>query len=213
MTRRPGFVGHRISADRARVTLLRGIPVSDRVQSWAECSTLLSLEQLVIAGDFLVGKKCRHAIDELAGVVAGRCGLRGTRLLREALSLVAVGSESPRETRLRLQLLREGFRLPLLNCEIHDEQDRFVARPDIIFGREHVVVEYDGDQHRTDRKTYRDDKRRREALADAGWHALYLSDDDLTGEHWAAFVGRLRRALSRGEAGARTRVAPGPGPA
>jgi hypothetical protein len=206
VTRRPGFVGHRVAPERARVDMLRGIPVSDRVETWAECATLLSHEQLVAVGDFLVGRDCGHDLDEVHAALRRRRGGRGVRLLRVALADVRVGAESPRETRLRLRLAAQGFRPPLLNCEIwHD--GLFVARPDIIFGRERVAVEYDGDQHRTDRKTYRDDKRRREALADAGWHALYVSDDDLSGPEWAAFVGRLRRALHRGEASARRRPA------
>jgi very-short-patch-repair endonuclease len=200
VTRRPGFVGHRVSLERADVDQIRGIPVSSRVGAWAECSTLVPLDDLVAMGDFLVGTKCGHDREELVGAVTRRAGARGTRILRQALDLVCVGAESQRETRLRLQLLREGFRLPLLNCTIHDDHDRFVARSDIVFGRERVVVEYDGDKHRTDRKTFRNDKRRREALADAGWHALSLSDDDLSGDNWTAFVSRLRRALARGEA-------------
>ncbi|WP_123504393.1 DUF559 domain-containing protein [Frondihabitans sp. PhB188] len=206
VTRRDGFVGHRITAERARVAVLRGIRVSDRVDAWAECATLLSVDELVAAGDHLVGP-AGCDLDDLRAAADRRRGQRGVRALCAALDQVRVGSESPRETRLRLQLMRERFRLPLLNCAIHDADDRFVARPDIIFGRERVCVEYDGDHHRTNRTTYRDDKRRREALADAGWTVLYLSDDDLRGPHWAAFVGRLRRALARGEA-SRRRPAP-----
>lgn len=167
VTRRPGFVGHRVAPGRARVDMVRGIPVSDRVETWAECFSLLSHEQLVAVGDFLVGRDCGHDLDELQEALRRGRGGRGVRLLREALADVRVGAESPRETRLRLRLAAEGIRPPLLKCEIwHD--GLFVARSDIIFGRERTAVEYDGDQHRTDRKTYRDDKRRREALADAG---------------------------------------------
>ncbi|BDZ50385.1 hypothetical protein GCM10025867_26260 [Frondihabitans sucicola] len=100
----------------------------------------------------------------------------------------------------------------MLNCEIHDASGAFVARPDMVFGRERVCVEYDGDHHRTDRSTYRDDKRRREALADDDWHTLYVSDDDLGGELWVAFVRRLRRALLRGEIQRQRRAAGDRGP-
>lgn len=199
VTRRPGFVGHRVSPEGVSVEVVRGIRVSPRLQTWGECATVLTQEELIIVGDYLVGPRCGHSLDELEAEVARRRGQRGARGLRRALASVCVGAESPRETRLRLQLLDAGFRLPLLNCSIHDGPGRFIARPDIIYGRERVCVEYDGDHHRTDRKTYRDDKRRREALADAGWRVLYLSDDDLSGRNWEAFVVRLGRALARGE--------------
>ncbi|WP_286343421.1 hypothetical protein [Frondihabitans sucicola] len=222
VTRRRQVVGHRVTPRLADIDVVHGLPVSSRLACWAECSTILPLDDLVVLGDALIVLRGRdsagfslpgfHTVDDLERAVRRRAGSRGARRLRSALALVRVGAESPRETRLRLQLAREGIRTPMLNCEIHDASGAFVARPDMVFGRERVCVEYDGDHHRTDRSTYRDDKRRREALADDDWHTLYVSDDDLGGELWVAFVRRLRRALLRGEIQRQRRAAGDRGP-
>lgn len=42
-----------------------------------------------------------------------------------------------------------------------------------------VAVEYDGERHRTDRKQWRDDIARREALDDHGWKLVVVTADDL----------------------------------
>lgn len=215
--RRRGVTGHRVARERAQVVTKNGLRVSDAVTSFFESAALTGADEvdaddLVALADWLVGRACGLDLDDLRRIAARSRGRRGVRRIRRALDLARVGSESRRETRLRLRLGRAGFRPPLLNCDVHDADGRFIGRPDIIYGRERVCIEYDGDHHRTDRKTFREDIRRRERFSAAGWHSIHVSDDDLFGSNWDQFVQHAEAALARGrrEADARdaARMAP-----
>jgi very-short-patch-repair endonuclease len=100
---------------------------------------------------------------------------------------------------MRLLLERGGVGGLLVNHDVVDEAGRLVGIADLADPRSRLAIEYQGDHHRTDRRTYRDDLRRREAFKDAGWRQVQASDDDL-GEHAPAFVERVRR-LRRSRSG------------
>lgn len=87
----------------------------------------------------------------------------------KALESVRLGMESPRETLLRLLLIRGGLPEPDAGVEIVDGHGKFLARVDLCYREWRVVVEYDGDQHRTDPRQYSRDIARIEALQRAGW--------------------------------------------
>jgi very-short-patch-repair endonuclease len=56
-----------------------------------------------------------------------------------------------------------------------------------------VAVEYDGDQHRSDRQQYVKDIRRLAALESRGWIVIRVIAED----HSADVVNRVRNALAR----------------
>lgn len=58
-------------------------------------------------------------------------GRRGMAQVRPALELMDAGAESPRETWLRLVLVRAGFRRPQTQIRIHDEYGQVTARADM----------------------------------------------------------------------------------
>ena len=93
----------------------------------------------------------------------------GLRQLETVLGLVDGGAESPRETTLRLMLVRTDIASPTTQFTVHDERGQFVARLDMAWPELKIAVEYDGEQHRTDRQQYVRDVRRLEALAELGW--------------------------------------------
>ena len=61
-----------------------------------------------------------------------------------ALELVRPGSESPKETELRLLLIRGGLPEPELNVDVVGKNGRFIGRGDLVYRRHKVLVEYDG---------------------------------------------------------------------
>ncbi|GAA0991440.1 DUF559 domain-containing protein [Subtercola frigoramans] len=87
-------------------------------------------------------------------------GGAGRRRLLDALQLIRLGCASPMETRLRLLIVRAGLPEPQLNVDILDGRGDFVACGDLYFPEQRVLVEYDGDQHRTDTKMYERDQTR-----------------------------------------------------
>jgi hypothetical protein len=95
-------------------------------------------------------------------------GRRGIRHARAALDLVDAGAESPRETWLRLLLIRAGYPRPQTQIRIHDEYGQLVARVDMGWEDIKVAAEYDGEHHRTP-KQFRDDVIRAEVISQLDW--------------------------------------------
>jgi len=117
-------------------------------------------------------------VDLLAERYKGR---RGIRRARSALSLVDGGAESPRETWLRLLLIRAGFPPPRTQIPVYDEYGQLVAVLDMGWEYLKLGVEYDGDHHRTDRRQFNKDIRRAGALTELGWIDVRVTVEDTEG--------------------------------
>jgi very-short-patch-repair endonuclease len=127
------------------------------------------LDALARATDFKVGD-----VEELAG---RHRHARGLRQLEAALDLVDPGAQSPKETWLRLLLIRAGFPRPRTQIPVHgaDGYPRYFL--DMGWDDIMLAVEYDGDQHRSDRPQYVNDVERLEYVQRVGWtHIRVLSE-------------------------------------
>ncbi|NYD74135.1 hypothetical protein [Leifsonia soli] len=187
-----GHVGHKLS--RWEITEVRGLPVTRPEQTWLDLATLLDVQELVVAGDSLVGgRPPLTSLELLSAAVAASAGRRGAGRARHALERVRRGAESPGETRLRLALSDAGLPEPILNHPIFDPSGRFVARVDLAYIGPRVALEYEGDIHRVDRATWRKDITRRELVEDLGWRMVRITADDLRDQ--AALVARITHLL------------------
>lgn len=108
-------------------------------------------------------------------------GRRHIRRAHRALALVDPGAESPRETWLRLLLIRAGFPSPNTQIPVYDQYGQLVAVLDMGWKHLKIAVEYDGDQHRTDRRQFYKDIRRAEAVAELGWIHIRITAEDTEG--------------------------------
>ena len=108
-------------------------------------------------------------------------GARGVRQLRELLPLVDGGAASPRETLLRLLCIDAGFPKPTTQIPVTDGWN-LVAMLDMGWEEFKVAAEYDGDQHRTDRRQYVRDARRLRQVADLGWLVIRVIAEDRENE-------------------------------
>lgn len=115
---------------------------------------------------------------DIKSVAAHHRGAPGLRRLTKALALVDAGSESPKETWLRLLLRRSGLPPVRTQIEVRDEFGVFVARLDMGWPEWKIAIEYDGDQHRTDRRQYVRDMRRSEELKRLGWAVVRVIKED-----------------------------------
>lgn len=216
--RRPGVVTHRArsaldvqgvtSADAASTgparprLLIDGLPIDDPVVAWVESGSLMTVDDLVRAGDALLGAWSEYdaarerTVDELRRAVASARGRRGVGRVREALELARPGVESPKETELRLLLTRAGLPEPEINVRTYDDRGRYLGKPDLRYAWCKLAIEYEGDEHRRDPGRFRRDIRRRERFADAGWWTVRCTDDDLRGRQADELVARVRRRLS-----------------
>lgn len=166
-------------------------------RTWTELAEELTLYELVAAGDYLI--HWRHpicSVSELRAAVAGRVNRRGRKLLDTALELLNDRAESPPESHLRVLLIETGFPLPSINHVVTDRFGEFVARTDFSFPAEKVVLEYQGDYHRSNKQQWRADMTRRSKLeAIEGWRVMEINADDL--KDWRELATRIRALFAR----------------
>ena len=176
-----GARGHQLIPRPGMVHLMDGLPIASRVETWCQLATLLTVDELIEVGDAVVGRAVVGADDHYAamhGAVASDdrpCVGR----MRDAFAEVRPGVRSPAETRLRLLLVRAGLPQPEINTRLTDAEGRFLGECDLVYRTARLVIEYEGDHHRTDARTFRNDIVRRERLEDAGWTVLRVTADDL----------------------------------
>ena len=191
-----GVVGHRS----ARITVpivVAGLRVTDAVQTWCDLGAFLALDDLVIMGDGLVRRKRPlAALRQLTEAVAGCAGRRGHRRLVEALALVRAGTDSARETMLRLIVLRAEFPEPEVNPLIRNRYGAEIAHGDLTYPQYRTVLEYDGGQHREDEKQFNIDIDRLDELMEENWRVIRVNKNLMARR--ATLVDKVRTALIAG---------------
>jgi hypothetical protein len=118
---------------------------------------------------------------------------RGMARARAALELIDDGAQSPKETWLRLLLIRGGLPAPQTQIPVRDEFGCVIAYLDMGWEDVLVAVEYDGDHHRTDRSQYVKDIRRLEVVEGRGWIVVRV----VAGDHPLDVLRRVRTARAR----------------
>ena len=119
--------------------------------------------------------------------------VRGVRQLRDLLPLVDAGAESPKESWLRLLLIDGGLPAPETQIPIF-EGGVPVAFLDMGYPDIKLAFEYDGDQHRSDRRQYVRDVRRLPMVERHGWEVMRVIAEDRHAEVlWRAKEAFLRR--------------------
>lgn len=172
--RAAGVRGHR--SREARFVHRFGLPVSRPIDVYLEVAPALDMPDLVALGDALVlrpriGSRVRGEplveLDTLAEAVLGSRA-RGARRARDAVALVRSGVESPMETRLRLLMRAAGLPEPEIGHEVRDGQGCLLGIADLAYPELGLVIEYDGDHHRTDVAQYEKDQARVQGFFRAG---------------------------------------------
>jgi hypothetical protein len=194
--RAEGVAGHRLSRA-PLVEPIDGLPACVATEAWCQVAPLLTLDEAVIIADALLQGA---PVDEEAAraVLRHRIGetrREGCGLLLASLDEARAGSRSPGETRVRLLLVRAGLPQPALNDEIRDAHGRFLGTADLVWRDQRVLLEYEGDLHRTDLEQFRYDIERYERFTDAGWAVVRVTGDDLRGGRRDALVARVARRL------------------
>lgn len=195
--RMKGIVGHDVRVDSIRTLTTNGWFVADAIGVFRQLSNELRLHDLVALGDAIIrGPRPLASLDQLRATATMRPSFRGIATVRDAVPFIRAGSESPRESRLRMVIVGSGLPEPELNVDVHDALGRFLGRGDMVYPHWKVLVEYDGDQHRTEQGQYRRDVDRLEGFTASGWQVVRVLNHHLSDE--AALVRRIRDALIRG---------------
>ncbi|BAX92304.1 hypothetical protein [Mycobacterium shigaense] len=120
-------------------------------------------------------------------------GRRGLKAARTALALVDGGSQSPKETWLRLLLAKAGFPPVQTQIAVCNEWGWAEAYLDMGWDDIKVAAEYDGDQHRSNRRQYVKDIRRIELVERRyGWLVVRVVAED----HPDDIIRRIKEALA-----------------
>jgi hypothetical protein len=187
-----GVIGTRTSRE-IEIRTERGWRVVAPIEAWAGLAQVLSVDRLVEAGDRLLGLP--EPYTDRAAIQAfldGGGGRRGIVKLRAAFEWMRENAYSARETRTRMLLVRAGLgpSEPEPNglIRLHDGGE---TRGDLVFRRERVVVEYEGEHHLTDPAQWAKDLVRYNDLALSGWLVIRLSKRMLDEE----IVDRVAAAL------------------
>ena len=160
----------------------------------------LDLLELVIAGDRLLRRKL--TTKARLGAYLARSPRRGVRLARRALTLMAERVDSPRETTLRLCLVLAG--LPTPECNLTLGTDSYpIGRVDLVYVEFKLIIEYEGDQHRTDKLQWNIDIDRVDEFTAEGYLVLRIT---------AARMRRPRSMVAKVFAELRRRGYTGPAP-
>jgi hypothetical protein len=132
------------------VQRLSGLVVTTPARTAFDLGRRGPLDESVARLDALA-RATRLATQDVRAVAACHPHTRGLRQLEQALGLVDAGAESPRETWLRLKLIRDGYprpetQIPVLSCDGLRHYYLDMGWRDLM-----LAVEYEGDHHRTDR--------------------------------------------------------------
>lgn len=182
--------GDRVSCD--EIDVLDGVRVTTPARTALDLACWYPPTTAVAALDALArATEFKPANVEL--LLARYRGRRGLGQARTALDLVDAGAQSPKETWLRLVLVWAGLPRPQTQIPVLDESGSAIAYLDMGWEDLKVAVEYDGEQHRNDRRQYTWDVRRLERLEQLGWIVVRV----VAGDRPAEILRRVHAARAR----------------
>lgn len=199
--RRPGVVGWERAESGFATFTLQGLPVLSPADVWCQLSTLLSREWLVAVGDFLLSGERDDSgrrpplctMEDLVEALARHGRRRGAAALRWALVRLRWPVDSPRESMLRLALIASGLPEPEVQMAVQTAEG--VRHGDLGYREARLVIEYQGDEHRTSRERWLRDLTRIQLIEDAGYRVILVGADDLR-DGARALTARIRRILA-----------------
>lgn len=172
-----GIAG-RSTARQLQLVPAAGVPgtrMVSPVDVWCELATVLALDDLIAAGDRLLGLPRPIATAAELDAAIERYGSgRGAVLLHSARLEIRPNVYSRRETFVRLVLLRAGLPEPEPNGRIVLRSGRR-TRGDLVFRAYRVLVEYEGEQHLFDVDQWATDVSRLNDLIEDDWRVIRIT--------------------------------------
>lgn len=174
--RRPDVRGRRLRLPPFHVTIHGGARITTPARTWLDCAPLVPFDYLVAMGDAILHAGIASE-GELRHLLQWGYRRRGIVNVRAAIPLLDRRSESPGESRTRVLLVGAGLPSPACNYNVH-ALGRWIARVDMAWIEQRVIVEYDGAVHLEEAQRRRDAERLN-GLQAAGWLVIVLTADDL----------------------------------
>jgi hypothetical protein len=118
---------------------------------------------------------CKVVADDVIAVADAHPRARGLPQLRTAIDLMDAGAASPRETSLRLLLIRAGHPRPRTQIPVLSPDGRRRYYLDMGWEDVKIAVEYDGDHHRSDPAQFEHDLVRSADVEERGWRLIRVA--------------------------------------
>jgi very-short-patch-repair endonuclease len=167
----------RLDAD--EICIVDGMRVTTPLRTAVDLARHCSMDTAVAAIDALARAKRLEVGAMMAA--ANRPGRHGMKRARGVIELVDPGAESPKETWLRLVIVRAGFPRPETQVPIHNEYGVLIGEVDLGWRNVRIAVEYEGVHHRMSRAAFDKDIRRIEAMIERGWTVVRITAADTEG--------------------------------
>lgn len=190
--RLPGLLVHANTVELDEVQIIAGVPVTRPARTALDVACWYPTMVAVPAIDALA-RATNFKLADAELLVQRHRGRRGMRRARVSLDLVDAGAESPRESWLRLILVRAGLPRPRTQVRVCEPHTGRVAYLDMGWEDLKVAAEYDGEHHRNDPLQYRHDVKRHEMLQRLGWIVIRV----LAGDREQDVIRRVRAARAR----------------
>jgi very-short-patch-repair endonuclease len=186
--------GDRIEED--EIKWVAGIPVTSPARTALDLGCWYPT-MTAVAGIDALARAIEIKAADVELLASRYLGRRGVARAREAIELSDAGAQSPKESWLRVVLIQAGLPRPQTQIPVRNEFGNAIAYLDMGWEDVKVAVEYDGEQHRSDRRQYTWDVRRLETLERLGWIVVRV----LAGDRPAEVIRRVRAALARRDRG------------
>lgn len=180
-TQRPEIVAHRFQLRPEDVVLVDGLPVTSLARTWRDLAMLLSLPDLVAAGDSAL--RAGATLEELRSVLEASSRRHNAARAWAALSLLDARSRSRPESHLRVAVSGGGMPKFEVNVAISRNEGGWLAEPDLSLEEAKLALEYQGADHAEVKRMRRDitrivDVRRND------WAILPFGPAEVFGEPW-----------------------------
>jgi hypothetical protein len=163
------------------IQLIRGIRVTTPARTAFDLASRQPLGKAV-AGIDALACATRLKPTDVELLAARYQGHRNIRQVRRALTLVDPGAESPQETWLRLLVIAAGYPPPRTPIPVYGPYGELVGIVDMGWEESKLALEYEGEHHRTSRRTFHKDIARHETMTtDLGWIIIRVTAEDTQG--------------------------------
>jgi len=188
----PGLVVHERS-DAFTVVTAQGLPATGPARTLVDVAPSRTPDELVVVSDHLLRRM--GGLDAMVAGLAAEAGRRHVRQAREAVTRSREGVDSPPETWLRLAIVAYGLPEPEVNLLVKDRAGEWLGRSELGYRRFRILIQYEGDDHRTNPRRWRQDIARDESYMDEDWRVLRATADDVNRPR--NFCNRVEREIER----------------
>ncbi|KFI91105.1 hypothetical protein BISA_2068 [Bifidobacterium saguini DSM 23967] len=167
----------------------------DLVHTWAQLASHCSLESLIILADAIItaiarqpnlahGRNPEGIQRDMAACIRNMPKFNAKSSCLLALKFTAPYVDSPKESEIRITTTKYGLPQSVTNYVVPGItfKNGSPITVDLAWPEFRVAIEYDGDQHRTDKAQWRRDQEKREKLRHHDWVVIIATASNLADE-------------------------------